>query len=156
MAEHESNGHDVILMAEDDHDYFVLTREALRGIGGRGVDIEWVEDGDDCLDYLLRRGRFAGRASAQPRMILLDLNMPRMNGHEMLAEMHEYPELRAIPVVVLTASRAQEDVERAYALGARSYIAKPFHYEDLLEVAATFSTYWFETVRLPGGEPAGH
>jgi CheY-like chemotaxis protein len=153
MLERESARPGAILMAEDDYDYFVLAREALQKADG-SIEVEWVEDGAECLDYLLRRGRFAERPVGQPRMILLDLNMPRMNGHEMLTQMGEHAELSTIPVVVLTASRAQEDVERAYKLGARSYIVKPFHYEDLLEVAASFATYWFEVARLPGVDPA--
>jgi CheY-like chemotaxis protein len=114
-----------------------------------------VEDGEQLLDYLLRRGRWADPAqSPRPGLVLLDLNMPRMDGREALARIKAHPALRRIPVVVLTTSRAQADVLRSYDLGANSFITKPRSFGGLVEAMRVLGRYWTEIVELPpdGGE----
>jgi len=137
-----------LVVAEDDRDYYTLVREAMREAQVDGEPV-WVADGEDCLDYLLRRGRFAGLPPALPAIVLLDLNMPRKNGHQTLAEMKAHPALRRIPVVVLTVSSAEEDVRRAYELGASSFIEKPTAFSDLVEIVRAVGLYWLDVVRLP-------
>jgi CheY-like chemotaxis protein len=143
-----------ILMADDDPDDRLLAAEALRE-SRVGNDLRFVEDGEQLLDYLRRRGRWAHPAEApRPGLVLLDLNMPRMDGREALAEIKGDPELRRIPVVVLTTSRADADVLRSYDLGANSFITKPVTFGGLVEAMRVLGRYWIEIVELPpaGGE----
>ncbi|HEX6908923.1 MAG TPA: response regulator [Longimicrobium sp.] len=143
-----------ILMADDDPDDRLLTAEALRE-SRLSSDLRFVENGEELLDYLRRRGRWANPSdSPRPGLVLLDLNMPRMDGREALAEIKADPELRRIPVVVLTTSRAEADVLRSYDLGANSFIAKPVTFGGLVDAMRALGRYWLETVELPpdGGE----
>ncbi|MBI5385300.1 MAG: response regulator [Verrucomicrobia bacterium] len=142
-----------ILVADDDPDDRQLTRDAL--IESRLVnDIDFVENGEELMDYLLRRGAYARLAgSPLPGMILLDLNMPRKDGREALKEIKEHPHLRRIPVVVLTTSKAEEDIVRTYDLGVNSYITKPVLFDSMVETIRVIGKYWFEIVELPGREP---
>ena len=143
-----------ILMADDDPDDRLLTAEALRE-SRLSNDLRFVENGEELLDYLRRRGRWADPSdSPRPGLVLLDLNMPRMDGREALAEIKADPELRRIPVVVLTTSRAEADVMRSYDLGANSFIAKPVTFGGLVDAMRALGRYWMETVELPpdGGE----
>lgn len=138
-----------LLLAEDDPDDRMLIRDALRE-AKLANDLHVVEDGEELLDYLHRRGRHASAAEApRPGLILLDLNMPRKDGREALQEIKADPELRQIPVVVLTTSKAEEDVFRSYDLGANSFITKPVTFQSLVEVMRTLEKYWFEIVELP-------
>jgi len=139
----------VILMADDDADDRMLTKEALEE--SRVVnDLRFVEDGEELLDYLLHRGRFAAEgASPKPGLILLDLNMPKKDGREALKEIKAYPELRRIPIVVMTTSKAEEDIYRSYDLGANSFITKPVTFDRLVELMRTMGEYWVEFVELP-------
>jgi len=139
-----------ILMAEDDPDDRVLTREALESAHVTN-ELRTVNDGRELLDYLRREGDYAGsNADApMPGIILLDLNMPRMDGREALAEIKSDSELRHIPIVVLTTSKAEEDIVRTYNLGVNSFITKPVTFTGLVEVMQTWSRYWFEIVDLP-------
>lgn len=137
----------LILIADDDEEDRMLTSEALQE---RGLDneIRFVRDGEELMDYLKRRGKFAEPwMSPHPDLILLDLNMPRKNGHECLAEMKADPDLRDIPVFVLTTSRAEEDVHQTYELGGSSFISKPVTFHDFLELIATVTGYKIEIVR---------
>lgn len=138
-----------IVMAEDDPDDRLLAEDALRE--ARLVnELDLVENGEELLDYLLRRGAYSHLAEAPlPGLILLDLNMPRMDGREALAQIKEQPHLRRIPVVVLTTSKGEEDVLRTYELGASSYITKPVTFESLVQIMRDLGRYWFEIVRLP-------
>jgi CheY-like chemotaxis protein len=140
-----------ILMADDDPDDRLMARKALeeyRVTNG----IRFVEDGEQLLDYLHHRGKYADPAtSPTPGLILLDLNMPRKDGREALAEIKADPQLRKIPVVILTTSKAEEDVIRSYDLGVNSYITKPVTFQGLAEVMKTLQIYWFEIVKLPCG-----
>ncbi len=138
-----------ILMAEDDPDDRLLTREALvenRLLNG----LLFVEDGEELLDYLHGCGQYAAPASApRPDLILLDLNMPRKDGREALAEIKAAPDLRRIPIVVLTTSKAEEDILRSYDLGVSGFITKPVTFEGLVQAMKAVARYWFQIVELP-------
>jgi CheY-like chemotaxis protein len=138
-----------ILMADDDPDDRALTQEALEE--GRLINnIRFVEHGEELLDYLRKQGRYAPPADApRPGLILLDLNMPRKDGRAVLKDIKSDPALRTIPVVVLTTSKADEDVYRSYDLGVNSYIVKPVTFEALVDILQTLGKYWFEIVELP-------
>jgi CheY-like chemotaxis protein len=138
-----------ILMADDDADDRRLTQEALEE--GRLInDVRFVDNGEEMMDYLHRRGKFAAPAETpRPGLILLDLNMPRKDGRTVLKEIKSDPELRQIPVVVLTTSKADEDVYKSYDLGVNSYIVKPVTFEALVDILQTLEKYWFEIVELP-------
>lgn len=139
----------VILMADDDADDRELTRDALAE-SRLANDLHFVKDGAELLDYLHRRGEYGQPGSApRPGVILLDLNMPRMSGREALREIKADPELRSIPLVVLTTSKAEEDIARSYDLGANSFISKPVTFEGLVEVMRGLGRYWFDIVELP-------
>lgn len=138
-----------ILMADDDPDDRLLAAEAMRE-SRVANDLRFVEDGEQLLDYLRRRGRWADPAlSPRPGVVLLDLNMPRMDGREALAAIKADPELRRIPIVVLTTSRAEADVLRSYDLGANSFISKPVTFGGLVEAMRVLGRYWAEIVELP-------
>jgi CheY-like chemotaxis protein len=138
-----------ILIADDDADDRMMASEALEE-SRLANDLRFVEDGEELLDYLYHRGRFAGESeSPRPGLILLDLNMPRKDGREALREIKSDPSLRSIPVVVLTTSKAEEDIYRTYDLGVNSFITKPVQFEGLVEVMKTLGKYWFEIVELP-------
>lgn len=139
----------VILMADDDADDRILTKDALEE--SRVVnDLRFVEDGEELMDYLKRRGEFSDPASApKPGLILLDLNMPKKDGREALREIKADPDLRRIPVVVMTTSQAEEDIYRSYDLGASSFITKPVTFDRLVELMKTMGQYWVEFVELP-------
>ena len=140
-----------ILMADDDPDDRLLAERALREYRLKN-GIRFVEDGEELMDYLYRRGKYSAPGAAPtPGLILLDLNMPRKDGREALAEIKRDPVLHKIPVVVLTTSKAEEDIVRAYDLGVNSYITKPVSFQGLAEVMKTLSIYWFEIVKLPNG-----
>ncbi len=142
----------VILLADDDSEDREMTRRALDK-NELGVELYCVADGEQLLDYLHHRGAFASPSSSPvPGLILLDLNMPRKDGREALAEIKADPSLRRIPVVVMTTSQAEQDISRTYDLGTNSYIAKPITLTALTEVMRVLGQYWFEIVRLP--EPA--
>ncbi len=137
-----------ILMADDDDDDRRLTQEAL--LEGRLVnDLRFVENGEELIDYLRHQGAYAGTDSPRPGLILLDLNMPRKDGRAVLKEIKSDPELRQIPVVVLTTSKADEDVFKSYDLGVNSYIVKPVTFDALVDILQTLEKYWFEIVELP-------
>jgi CheY-like chemotaxis protein len=139
----------VILMAEDDADDRLLLKDALEECKWE-VDMRFVENGEELLDYLLRRGKYAQVAHCpRPGLILLDLNMPRKDGREVLREIKANAELRKIPVVVLTTSRADTDIERIYELGANSFISKPVQFDGLVNLMRLLGQYWFDTVALP-------
>ncbi|MDP9259981.1 MAG: response regulator [Actinomycetota bacterium] len=139
-----------ILLADDDEDDLQMTQEALEQ-SRLGNDLRFAVDGEDLMDYLLRRGRYVDPAdSPAPGLILLDLNMPKKDGREALAEIKATPDLRKIPVIVLTTSRAEEDVFRTYELGVSSFITKPVTFEGLVEAMKVLTEYWFEIVELPG------
>jgi two-component system, response regulator len=144
-----------ILMADDDEEDRMLTREALED-SRLANDMRFVTDGQQLLDYLRREGAYAGADADAPRpgVILLDLNMPKMDGREALAAIKADEDLRRIPVVVLTTSKDEEDIFKTYDLGVNSFITKPVTFAGLVEVMRTWTRYWFEIVDLPNGAVA--
>jgi CheY-like chemotaxis protein len=138
-----------ILLADDDEEDRQMTEEALKE-SRLANDIRFVADGEELTDYLFNRGAYTDPADAPPPgLILLDLNMPRKDGREALAEIKSDPRLRQIPIVVLTTSKAEEDIIRTYALGVNSFITKPVTFEGLVQAMSVFTEYWFEIVALP-------
>ncbi|HLG15502.1 MAG TPA: response regulator [Blastocatellia bacterium] len=138
-----------ILMAEDDPDDRRLTLEALEE-AQLDSDLRFVGDGEELMDYLTRRGRYSDpQSSPRPRLILLDLNMPRKDGREALLDIKSSRDLRRIPVVVLTTSRSEDDIVRSYDLGVNSYISKPVTFDGLVDTVKTLGKYWLEIVELP-------
>lgn len=139
----------IILLADDDPDDRMLTTRALKK-NLLANEIHTVEDGEDLMDYLHRRGPYADAARApRPGLILLDLNMPRKDGREALQEIKSDPELRHIPVVVLTTSDAEQDVLKSYDLGVNAFVTKPVTFDGLTEAIRVIGSFWFEIVRLP-------
>ena len=152
------NGSIMILLADDDEDDRVLTAGALRRSRLLN-DIRFVVDGEDLIHYLHGEGKYAdgGTPAPRPGLILLDLNMPKLDGREALAKIKGDPELRRIPIVVLTTSKAEEDIVRAYDLGVNSFISKPVSFEELATAMQTLAVYWFDLVELPqDGSNGGH
>jgi CheY-like chemotaxis protein len=145
-----------ILLADDDEDDRELTHDALKD-SHLANEVRVVVDGQDLMDYLRREGRYANKSVDAPRpgIILLDLNMPKKDGREALAEIKADESLRRIPVVVLTTSKDEEDVFRTYDLGVSSFITKPVTFAGLVEAMRTWTRYWFELVELPNGNGAG-
>jgi CheY-like chemotaxis protein len=138
-----------LLVADDDEDDREMIREAM--LENRlHNDLRFIEDGREVMDYLRGCGRFTGAAAGpRPGLILLDLNMPRMDGREVLAAIKSDPELRSIPVVVLTTSKAEADIVRSYDLGANSFITKPVTFDGLVTVLREVGRYWLQIVDLP-------
>jgi CheY-like chemotaxis protein len=140
-----------ILLVDDDEEDLQMTQEALRE-SRLGNDLRLAHDGEELMEYLLRQGPYSDPSdSPRPGLILLDLNMPRKDGREALAEIKANPELRKIPVIVLTTSKAEEDIFRTYDLGVSSFITKPVTFAGLVEAMSILSQYWFEIVELPNG-----
>ena len=136
-------------MADDDADDRLLAKDALAECRIPG-ELHFVENGEELLDYLQRRGRFTTLASfPRPGLILLDLNMPKKDGREALREIKAHPDLRKIPVVVLTTSKADTDISQIYDLGANSFISKPVTFESLVNVMKILGNYWCQIVELP-------
>lgn len=139
----------LILMADDDPDDFHLTRDALEEAGS-DKNFRLVSDGSELMDYLLGQGGYQDRRkNPLPDLILLDLNMPVMDGRQALTAIRARQDTRNIPVVVLTTSGTNEDVEHCYRLGANSYIRKPSDFDSLVSAMRHLLHYWFETVELP-------
>ena len=139
----------VILMADDDEDDLLMTRDAFE-LSRLKNQFLFVKDGVELLKYLRHQGDYSDPStSPRPGLILLDLNMPLMDGREALKEIKSDPELRSIPVVVLTTSSAEEDIIKTYEYGVNSFITKPVTFQGLVEVIKQTGIYWFEIVELP-------
>jgi CheY-like chemotaxis protein len=139
----------VVLIAEDDRDDQAMTREAFEESRVRN-DIHFVEDGEQLLQYLRHEGAYTDSAAfPRPGLILLDLNMPRMGGRAALKEIKADTELRHIPVIVMTTSKAEEDIFRSYDEGAASFITKPVRFGALVDIIRSLGRYWLEIVELP-------
>ena len=137
-----------ILLADDDPDDRLMTAEALEE--SRVVnELTTVQDGEELLEYLRGTGRYEGHRPPRPGLILLDLNMPKMDGREALREIKSDPDLRSIPVVILTTSQAEEDILRSYELGVNSFISKPVTFDGLVSIMGEIGRYWVEIVELP-------
>jgi two-component system response regulator len=142
-----------ILIADDDADDRLMAREAFEE-SRLSNDLRFVEDGVELMDYLKRKGKYSDPAvSPRPGLILLDLNMPKKDGREALKEIKADPDLKNIRVVILTTSKAEEDIYRTYDLSAASYITKPVTFAGLAEVIKVLGKYWLEIVELPNGRP---
>jgi len=138
-----------ILMADDDEDDRLLTRDALTESRVLN-DFHCVADGIELMKYLRREGLYKDEELyPAPSLILLDLNMPRLDGRGALEQIKADARLRSIPVIILTTSKAEEDMLRAYDLGAASYITKPVTFDKLVELMKSLGRYWVEFVELP-------
>jgi two-component system response regulator len=138
-----------ILMADDDADDRDMASEAFAE-SHLANDLRFAEDGVELMDYLKRRGKYADPTSApRPGIILLDLNMPKKDGREALAEIKADPALQNIPIIILTTSKQEEDILRSYQLHANSYITKPVTFDALVQVVTALGKYWLEIVELP-------
>ena len=147
MTNRQSNT--LVLIVEDsDEDYETITRAFKKS--GMGNPVVRCGDGDEALDYLRRRGKFAdGKDFPFPGMILLDLNLPGTDGYEVLEEIKRDQDMKKIPVIVLTSSSDQRDIDRCYASGANSYMRKPVSFEGFVEAVQRLKEYWFEIAILP-------
>ena len=135
-----------ILMVEDNPGDVRLTKEALKDNKIKN-NLHVCVDGEEALDFLFRRGKFEG--AVRPDLILLDLNLPKLDGRDILKAIKNEPELRRIPVVVLTSSEAEEDIARSYDLYANSYITKPVDFDQFFQVVKTIEEFWLTVVKLP-------
>lgn len=139
----------VILFADDDKDDQLLVKEAFED-NHLANELYFVDDGQELLDYLYRRKKYADpQLSPKPDLILLDLNMPKIDGRQALQEIKKDKVLMRIPIVVLTTSKAAEDIVRSYNLGVNSYITKPVTFEGMVSIIKTLEEYWFQIVKLP-------
>lgn len=139
-----------IVLADDDPDDRALVGEALEE-AGLPIDLRTVSDGLELLEYLRREGRYAQADAPEADLVLLDLNMPRMSGHEVLENMRADERLRAVPVVVLSTSTREDDIVRSYEAGGNSFITKPASFPGLVEVMRALDKYWFRLVEIPAG-----
>jgi two-component system, response regulator len=139
----------MIMLADDDPDDRLLVKEAFEESNLLNPLLT-VEDGEQLMNYLNRTHGYED--APRPSMILLDLNMPRKSGFEALSEIKSDPDLRRIPVIILTTSKAEEDIIRSYDLGVNSFIVKPVTFESLVETVKELNKYWFQIVELPNGE----
>jgi CheY-like chemotaxis protein len=138
-----------ILLVEDNPADIKITQRALRE-SDLSVDLIVLRDGEEALDYLLRRGQYADDPNwRNPDLILLDLNLPRLSGQELLTRIRGEADLNTVPVIVLTTSHRQEDVEAVYAAGANTYIEKPQDFTRFVQVLQTIQRYWLEMALLP-------
>jgi CheY-like chemotaxis protein len=142
----------VILLVEDDKGDQELVRRSLQK-GKIRNELHIVEDGEQALDYLLRRGAFSDPALApRPDLVLLDLNLPRVDGRKVLEEIRSRDELRRLVVVIMTTSKQEQDIVRSYEIGVNSYITKPFDFQQFCEIVQEVGHYWFQVVVLPPKE----
>lgn len=137
-----------LLVADDDADDRLMIKDALEE-NRLANDLHFVEDGEDLMDYLLKRGKYQNSPAPRPGLILLDLNMPKKDGREALRDIKSNPALKDIPVVVLTTSKAEEDIYRTYNLGVNSFVTKPVTFGSLVDILRELGRYWFEIVELP-------
>ena len=141
-----------ILVADDDEEDRMLIQDAMEESKLLNP-LHFVADGQEAMDYLNHRGKFADlEKNPMPGLILLDLNMPKKDGREVLKEIKSNPSLRSIPVVILTTSKAEEDILRTYDLGVNSYITKPVTFDALVDIIKNLGKYWFEIVSIPYSE----
>ncbi len=139
----------IILLAEDDEEDRMMLQDASKE-AGITIPIRCVENGEELLDFLYQRNSYSDpTASPRPLLILLDLNMPKLDGRQALEEIKNEERLRKIPTIVFTTSNAREEIRRAYASGASSFIIKPFSFNSLVDMMKIIKHYWLETVELP-------
>lgn len=139
-----------ILMVDDSPRDTELTLEALSQ-NSLGNEVIALRDGVEALDYLYRRGQFSDRVAGNPAVVLLDLKMPKVNGIEVLQQMKSDPQLKMIPVVVLTSSREEQDLVKSYQLGVNAYIVKPVHFQEFVEAVKLLGAFWAVVNEPPPG-----
>ncbi len=139
-----------LLLVEDNPGDVRLTKEALKA-GDVAVNLSVARDGVEAIEFLRREGAF--ESAPAPDLILLDLNLPRKNGREVLSEIKADPILKKIPVLVMTTSRADQDINRAYSLNANCYITKPMDLDEFLRIVKSIEDFWMKTVTLPTSAP---
>ena len=140
-----------ILLVEDNQDHAELTLKALKN-GQGSHTVVWVKDGEEALEYLQRRGRWADESkSPRPGLVLLDVNLPKVGGHEVLRRIKSDAELRSIPVVMLTTTDRAEEVAASYQAGVNSFVTKPVKFSDFIDRIKNVKGYWILTNRLPEG-----
>ncbi|MBP6731144.1 MAG: response regulator [Chitinophagales bacterium] len=135
-----------VLLVEDNPGDIRLTQEALKE-SQMDIHLDVVSDGEQAIDFLMKRGKYVD--SIRPHIILLDLNLPKKNGIEVLKEIKAHDSLKKIPVIVLTTSDADHDISKAYSLNANCYILKPVDFDDFAKVIRLIEVFWFNTVQLP-------
>jgi CheY-like chemotaxis protein len=152
----ESSRDDIIILyAEDDPEDRMLVEDAMEE-SRLANEMHFVEDGEELMDYLYRRGKYAELDNLPlPGLILLDLNMPKKDGREALEEIKGDPDLRRIPIVVLTTSKAEEDILSTYDLGVSGFVIKPVTFDSLVSILKAISKYWFEIVERPPQHTGG-
>ncbi|MGE0222670.1 MAG: response regulator [Acetobacteraceae bacterium] len=139
----------VVLVAEDNQYDRLILQEAFAELG-LDIDLQFVSDGEEVLDYLRRRNGYAADdAAPTPTLVLMDLNMPRMNGHDAVREIRADPILRVLPVIVLSTSDSPRQIAQAYANGVNAFMTKPGRFEDFVDLLRGFHAFWFEHARLP-------
>ncbi len=139
-----------VLLVEDNPDHAELTLKALKD-GNVLNEIAWVKDGEEALDFLYHRGRYADAAKApRPGLILLDLRLPKVDGHEVLRQIKGDEDLRSIPVIMLTTSEREDEICQSYKAGANSFVSKPVRFPDFVERVRSLKLYWVLTNLLPG------
>ena len=137
-----------ILLVEDNSDDVELTIRALKR-NGIINNIVTLRDGVQALDYLQKRGPYEQSTDEYPALVLLDLKLPRIDGLELLGQIKADPNLKTLPVIMLTSSKQERDVSRAYQLGVNSYICKPTDFSEFVDLIGTLGRYWFSCVELP-------
>jgi two-component system, response regulator len=137
-----------VLLVEDNHDHAELTLRALKDAGALS-DIVWVKDGEEALEYVGQRGRYQAQGVARPSLILLDINLPKVSGHEVLRRIKGDPELQPIPIVMWTTSGRDDEVRSAYRAGVNSFVTKPIRFSEFTETMRALKLYWLTTCVLP-------
>ena len=138
----------LVLVADDDDDDKMFIAQALAEQEFR-FDLRFVQDGEELLDYLKQRGKFDPTSAPRPGLLLLDLNMPRKGGLEVLKEIKADAHLKHLPVIVMSTSKALEDIRESYAHGSCSFITKPVVFDDMVKLLRALDNYWFDIVKLP-------
>ena len=145
MRHRDPETFDILLIEDNEADVFMM-QEVMKELG-QSVNLHVTMDGREGMEFLLRNGRFAD--APRPDLVLLDLNLPKKDGREVLAEIKQSDDLKSIPTVVLTTSESEEDISRCYMLHANSYITKPVGFGELLEMVRGIQDFWFGIVKLP-------
>lgn len=140
------------MIVEDSPDDYEACVAALTEDHNLSNPIQWCQTGDEAIDYLLRQGKFTDLETDMPSLILLDLNLPGTNGREVLQAIKTNEVLKKIPVIVMTSSRDEVDIETCYNLGANSYVVKPVNFQGFIDAIARLRDYWFQIVMLPRSE----
>ncbi len=142
-----SNKHFTIVSIEDNEPDFVLLDKALKAVQGITIDLINIKNGKNAIDFLYKKGDY--ESAPTPNVIILDINLPKINGHEILRSIKKDPCLKTIPVIILSTSDSEKDIEESYSLYANSYITKTFNVQDLFKKIAVMANYWFKTTELP-------